>query len=309
MKFFKNANATIYLEKFLNDKQKLNQNLLFWGEESVGKMTTAKIFSETLLCKNYKKWERCNQCSSCQMMNQGYHPDLMIIEPELDKENNSKNIIEIEQVRQGLNFLIYHSQISDTRILIINKAELMSKDSQNTLLKTLEESRKNSLIILVTKFPQKLLTTIRSRVLPIRFKRANQKSLLNFLQKEHSLPLKEAQEITKRADGKIGKAIKLMDKEYFKELEQKRKDLVKILNQGFSRRVVYFQELTKDNNKLNSTLEEWLRMLQPSQESQELHLSTSQKIKLTKEILKAIYLINNVNINKQLLMENIFMRV
>ncbi|MDD5760846.1 MAG: DNA polymerase III subunit, partial [Candidatus Pacebacteria bacterium] len=263
MPFFKNDAVTNFLEKFFESDERLVQNLLFWGEESVGKMTTARIFSEALLCGNNKKWERCNKCASCQMINQGYHPDLMIIEPE-------ENSIKIEQIREGLNFLVYHPQISGIRIMIIDQADKMTDDSQNALLKTLEESRENNLIILVANAPKKLLETIRSRLLPLRFKRATDQAIIDFLAKEHSLPQQEAQLTAERAEGKIGEAVKLLNPDYKKELDKKRKDLAKLLNQDFAKQSAYFQKLAEDREELMATLEEWLRMLRSSEGSQDL---------------------------------------
>ncbi|MDD3491767.1 MAG: hypothetical protein PHG13_02310 [Candidatus Pacebacteria bacterium] len=309
MFFFKNESATDFLEKMFRPQKRLIQNLLFWGEESVGKMTTARAFSNALLCGNNDKWELCHQCPNCQMLDQGYHPDLMIIEPLLDKDDKEGKSIKIEQAREGIKFLTFHPQIADLKILIINQAELLTRDAQDALLKTLEESRKNNLIILVTKAPKKLTTTIHSRLLSLRFKRASSKSLIDFLQKEHGLSLKESQMIAERAEGKIGLAIKLMDKDYTKSLEEKRKDLVKVLTQDFNQRSVYFQKLTKDNKELNATLEEWLRMLRSNRESGKLNLTPVKKTKLTNDILKAIYLLNDSNINTQLLMENIFLQL
>jgi len=302
MIFFKNDGVTTFLEKFFDTDQRLAQNLLFWGEESIGKMTTAKVFSEALLCSHNKKWERCNECSSCKMINQGYHPDLMIIEPE-------ENSIKIEQIKKGLEFLIYHPQISALRILIINKADKMTEDSQNALLKTLEESRENVLIILVTNAYKKLLSTVRSRLLSLRFIRASNKKIIDFLLTEYSLSREEANLIAERAEGKIGKVIKLMDDDYKKDLFQKREDLIKILNQDFSKQSAYFQKLVEEKNELGATLEEWLRMLKSNKESSKLNLSPDKKTKLITSLLKAIYLITETNINKQLLMENIFLQL
>jgi DNA polymerase III delta' subunit len=302
MTFFKNDGVTTFLEKFFDSDQRLVQNLLFWGEESIGKMTTAKVFSEALLCSHNKKWERCNECSSCKMISQGYHPDLMIIEPE-------ENSIKIEQIKKGLEFLIYHPQISALRILIINRADKMTEDSQNALLKTLEESRENILIILVTNAHKKLLSTVRSRLLSLRFIRAANKRIMDFLQAECSLSQEAASLIAERAEGKIGKVIRLMDAEYKKDLDQKREDLIKLLNQDFSKQSAYFQKLAEDKRKLSATLEEWLRMLKSNKESDKLNLSLDKKTKLRASFLKAIYLITDTNINRQLLMENIFLQL
>ncbi|MDD3098336.1 MAG: AAA family ATPase [Candidatus Pacebacteria bacterium] len=302
MAFFKNDGVTTFLEKFFDTDQRLVQNLLFWGEESTGKMTTARVFSEALLCSHNKKWERCNECSSCKMINQGYHPDLMIIEPE-------KNSVKIEQIKKGLEFLIYHPQISSLRILIIDKADKMTEDSQNALLKTLEESRDNILIILVTDAHKKLLSTIRSRLLSLRFIRATDKKIIDFLHKEYSLPQEEASLIAERAEGKIGKVIRLMDPDYKKVLDKKREYLIKILNQDFSKQSLYFKEITEDKKELSSTLEEWLRMLKSNKESSRLNLSLDKRTKLISSLLKAIYLITDTNINRQLLMENVFLQL
>jgi DNA polymerase-3 subunit delta' len=280
----------------------LVQNLLFWGEESIGKMTTAKLFSEALLCNHNKKWERCNECSSCKMINQEYHPDLMIIEPE-------ENSIKIEQIKKGLEFLIYHPQISASKILIINKADKMTEDSQNTLLKTLEESQENTLIILVTNAHKKLLSTVRSRLLSLRFIRATNKRIIDFLQTGYSLSQEAASLIAERAEGKIGKVIKLMDVNYKKDLDQRREDLIKLLSQDFSKQSAYFQKLAENKEELNTTLEEWLRMLRSNKESGKLNLSPDKKTKLITSFLKAIYLITDTNVNRQLLMENIFLQL
>jgi len=300
--FFKHDGATTFLERFFDSDKRLVQNLLFWGEELVGKMTTAEEFSKTLLCDNRNGWKRCGKCNSCQMVKKGYHPDLMIIEPEEES-------IKIEQIRQGLKFLFYHPQISSLKILIIDQADRMTEDCQNALLKTLEESQENNLIILVTSAPKRLLTTIRSRVLPLRFTRTTNKEIIDFLQKEHSLSQSEAEQIAERADGKIGKAIKLLDKDYKKELDQERKDLKEILNQNFAKQSAYFQKLVEDNEKLRSTLEEWLRVLKSDKDSHELKLIPEKRIKLIDSILKSIYLIMDTNINRQLLMENIFLQL
>lgn len=302
MVFFKNDGVTTFLERFFDSDKRLIQNLLFWGEESVGKITTAKVFSKALLCNNRNGWERCEKCSSCEMIKKGYHPDLMIIEPE-------ENSVKIEQIRDGLKFLFYHPQISSLKILIINQADKMTEDCQNALLKTLEEPRDNNIIILVSSAPKRLLSTIRSRVLPLRFTIAANKEIIDFLQKHYPLSLSEAKEIAERADGKIGKVIKLLDKDYKKELDQKRKDLIEILNQNFAKQSVYFQKITEDNGKLMSILEEWLRVLRSNKYSKELNITPEKKIKLMDSILKAVYLITDTNINKQLLMENIFLQL
>ena len=162
---------------------------------------------------------------------------------------------------------------------------------------------------MVSSSPKSLLETIRSRVLPLRFTIVTNKEIVDFLQKHYFLSIIEAEEIAERADGKIGKVIKLLDKDYKKELDQKRADLKEVLNQNFAKQSVYFQKMTENNRKLGSTLEEWLRALRSDKYSKELNITSEKKIKLMESILKAIYLITDTNINRQLLMENIFLQL
>jgi len=90
-------------------------------------------------------------------------------------ENKS---IGIEQAREATGFLKIRSNSSDSkRVLLINDAELLTEDAQNSLLKTLEEPAANSAILLVTTSVQALLPTIRSRsiiidVLPLSYEQA-----------------------------------------------------------------------------------------------------------------------------------------
>lgn len=77
--------------------------------------------------------------------------------------------IGIDKVRSSIDFLkIKNGQ----RALLINEAETLTEESQNALLKTLEEPSEGSIIVLVTASFDQLLPTIRSRadsieVLPI----------------------------------------------------------------------------------------------------------------------------------------------
>ncbi|MDD5760774.1 MAG: hypothetical protein PHF45_01825, partial [Candidatus Pacebacteria bacterium] len=81
------------------------------------------------------------------------------------------------------------------------------------------------------------------------------------------------------------------------------------LNQDFAKQSAYFQKLAEDREELMATLEEWLRMLRSSEGSQDLNLTPDKKNKLTADILRAIYLLLDTNINRQLLMENVFLQM
>lgn len=302
-----------FLESFFEAENKPVQSLLFYGEEAIGKKTIALTFAKALLCEEKnKKWEGCGQCQNCLRFDKGLHPDFLLLEPV-------DNDIPIETVRKAIEFLHYEPQFSSLRILIVNEADRLKENVQNTFLKTLEEPPHNTLIIFITALPQRLLTTVLSRLLALRFYRASSKEIIDFLMHQQSLSLSRAQEIAEKADGKIGLAFRLLDKEYLEDIEKNQKKLAIILESDFVEQLQYLKELADDKVHLLTVLKIWLKMLsqeikagilnQSSIQSKKrsLNLSFASKVHLAKELLKAFYLISDYNINSSLLLENIFL--
>lgn len=79
-------------------------------------------------------------------------------------EINPDTSIGIEEVRQIQHFLSRKPIQSDQNIVVIHQAHLLTIPAQNALLKTLEEPPGNSLVYLVTDFPDQLLPTVLSRI-------------------------------------------------------------------------------------------------------------------------------------------------
>jgi len=298
----------IFLERFFNPDTKPVQSLLFYGEEAVGKKTTVLAFAKALLCQaEQKTWNGCGHCQNCLRFDKGLHPDFLLIEP-VDNE------IPIETVRKAIEFLHYEPQFSFLRILIINDADRLKEDAQDTLLKTLEEPPQNTLIIFLTAFPQKLSTTVLSRLLALRFSRSSSQAIADFLINQQSLSLAQAQEIAEKADGKIGLAVKLLDKGYREDIEKNQKKLAIILESDFLGQLPYLHALAEDKTDLLKVLKTWLEILnrdiqrEIQENKRNLKLPLASKVRLAKELFKAFHLISNYNINSSLLLENIFLK-
>ncbi|TSC86337.1 MAG: DNA polymerase III subunit gamma and tau [Microgenomates group bacterium Gr01-1014_16] len=93
------------------------------------------------------------------------HPD----SPDLPENPDTLHIhpdksIGIEEVRAIQHFLSRRPTQSDHNTVIIHEAHLLTVPAQHAMLKTLEEPPGNSLIYLVTTYPDSLLPTILSRV-------------------------------------------------------------------------------------------------------------------------------------------------
>jgi DNA polymerase-3 subunit delta' len=84
----------------------------------------------------------------------GGHPDLLVIESE---------DIRIEEARAVAGFLSLTPAESEWKVVIIDSADAMNRNAANALLKTLEEPPPQTVLILISHNPGRLLPTIRSR--------------------------------------------------------------------------------------------------------------------------------------------------
>jgi DNA polymerase-3 subunit delta' len=139
---------------------------LFTGESGIGKRALAVEFGRLLNClspvKGQEGPDACGECSHCERIKKGVHPDFRMVTPE-------DGMIRIEQVRDLIEFLSLKALEAQYKIIIIDEAERMNPAASNAFLKTLEEPPEGSLIILVTSLPDQLLDTVRSRCFQVRF--------------------------------------------------------------------------------------------------------------------------------------------
>lgn len=98
------------------------------------------------------------------------HPDLVRLERTLDEKSGDRaRSISIDQVR-GLGRLFSTTgSFSSRRIVIIDAIDDLERAAANALLKNLEEPPADSLFLLVSHAPGRLLPTIRSRCRMLRF--------------------------------------------------------------------------------------------------------------------------------------------
>ena len=159
-----------WLKKYLYyfDAKKLAHAQLFSGNSGIGKSYFSYELSKSLLCPNSTKlFDYCGKCISCNSFNSGTHPDFKSI--QLEGENK---VIKISQLRgtkkdngtEGIvNFSHETPLLSKSKIIHISSAENMNTESQNFLLKTLEEPSNNTYIFLTSSKPYLLKPTLLSK--------------------------------------------------------------------------------------------------------------------------------------------------
>ena len=163
-------------------QNKTSHSYLFLGIQGIGKKIIAKEFAKMLLCLEEEKY--CNNCKSCIEFNTKNNPDYIYIEPQ---ENN----IKIEQIRKLQKSIQEKPIISDKKIYIIDNADLMTKESQNCLLKTLEEPPQYAIIILIGSNEISFLPTIKSRCTIIKFNKIEDEEIKKYLEKNYRIKTNE----------------------------------------------------------------------------------------------------------------------
>ncbi len=120
------------------------------------------------LCKSAKDGEAfCKECSCCRKILTGTHPDVHII------GSNSKKV-GINEIRRIESEAYLSSNEADAKVFILEDADTYNIQSQNALLKIIEEPPKNVYFILTVSSKSSLLPTVASRLCVVNL---SQKSL------------------------------------------------------------------------------------------------------------------------------------
>ena len=141
------------------DAGRLPHALLLSGPAGTGKQQFAQAFAESLLCQTpTDDSSACGHCKACGLIAAGSHPDWTVIAPEEEGK-----AIKVDQVRSLAEFTSLHAHYGGFKVVLLQPAEQMNHAAANSLLKTLEEPSDDTVLLLVTANPQRLLPTIRSR--------------------------------------------------------------------------------------------------------------------------------------------------
>jgi len=180
---------------------------LFSGPEGVGKRTTAQAFAQALNCQALREGDACGACASCRKIAAAGHPDVMLLEPE-------GQAFKIEQVREVLQRNLRWKPLEGrTRVFVLDRADALTAEAANSLLKALEEPPDAVVIVLITSQAFALLPTIRSRCQEIRFRPLAAGLLTQWLFEAHGVPQETAAALARLSDGRPAEALRLSDPE------------------------------------------------------------------------------------------------
>ncbi|MDH4261823.1 MAG: DNA polymerase III subunit gamma/tau [Spirochaetia bacterium] len=188
----------------------LNHAYLFFGSRGVGKTTTARILARSINCQtNGISTNPCGSCDNCIEISEGRNIDVI----EMDAASN-RGIEHIRDLRENVRFA---PMKSSHKIYIIDEVHMLTNESFNALLKTLEEPPEHVVFIMATTEYHKIPETILSRCQAFPFKKFSNHEIIERLafilncekiefEKEALIP------IAIKGEGSMRDAISLLDR-------------------------------------------------------------------------------------------------
>ncbi len=148
---------------------------LFAGSRGVGKTTAARILTKAFNCVDPQDGEPCNACEHCIEIASNASPDVF----EIDAASN-RGIDNIRELRENTKYAPAKCRF---KTYIIDEVHMLTQESFNALLKTLEEPPAHVKFILATTHPHRIPETILSRCQRFDFARIPLGRMVDYLER------------------------------------------------------------------------------------------------------------------------------
>lgn len=147
---------------------------------------------------------------AAKLIEQGAHPDLFVAERQWnEKTSKYQSEITVETIRSLTHFLSHTPAFGGARVAIVDTADDLNRSAANALLKVLEEPPANSLLLLLSASPGRLLPTIRSRCRRLILRDVERDAVAHLVVEEGLANHNEAMRIADHAGGRPGYALSL----------------------------------------------------------------------------------------------------
>ena len=138
---------------------RIPHTVIIEGDSKEERDSAAMLLAAGAVCKGEIK--PCLDCIPCKKVLDGAHPDVTVPRPS---KTSKTGIISLKDLRDSLSSASIKPNEADLKIYIFYDADkLLREDSQNTLLKIIEEPPQDILFIFTVENAKALLATVRSR--------------------------------------------------------------------------------------------------------------------------------------------------
>ena len=165
--------------------ERLAHAILLRGVRGTGKYRALLRLAQGLLCE-VGPAAPCEECGACKRLLSGNHPDLLVLDPTGSAEAGGPDAAARETIpiawitprkdapdkdRPGgpsiEEFLALRPHEGGWKVVIVRECERLGDPAQNAFLKTLEEPRPRTLLALECSDPERLLPTVKSRLVSV----------------------------------------------------------------------------------------------------------------------------------------------
>ena len=186
---------------------RLQRTLLVHGPAGSGKGAFVDDLLATLFCEAPIAERPCNACAGCRRARARTHPDLVVGSPERWREERSTGESIVASARSWLADSAGAPIAGERRVILVEGVDRANEQTQNALLKALEEPTSRHMFVLVADEPTRVLPTIRSRSQSLRVGAVPRAELVAWLVDRERLPLDQADALARIAGGLAGTAI------------------------------------------------------------------------------------------------------
>nr|RNJ64857.1 MAG: DNA polymerase III subunit gamma/tau [Leptolyngbya sp. IPPAS B-1204] len=158
------------------DRMQVAPAYLFTGSRGTGKTSTARIFAKSLNCLSFDEPtdEPCGTCQSCRLIETSNSLDVS----EIDAASNNG----VDDARALIERSSFAPVMGRYRIFLLDESHMLTQQSQNALLKCIEEPPPHVVFILCTTEVHKVLSTIVSRCQVFHFRALSIQTIAQHLQ-------------------------------------------------------------------------------------------------------------------------------
>ncbi|MGZ8475893.1 MAG: DNA polymerase III subunit [Candidatus Limnocylindria bacterium] len=237
-----------------SDRGQLGRTLLVQGPAGAGKDAFVGDLLALLFCADPNAATRpCNGCRGCRDARARAHPDLVVGSPELWREARSAGESIVAAARRWLLAAAGAPMVADRRVVLIEGVDRANEQTQNALLKVLEEPTDRHTFVLVADEPQRVLPTIRSRSRPLRIGPVPRADLVAHLVDHMRLPADLAEVVAQMSGGLVGTAVGFVEQSARLEWRGRvARELLALLERGRSDRFAAVRDLLDDATRVAS---------------------------------------------------------